>query len=363
MSSNLLTWTPNLRQEPWSNLGARLAPGKTSAGHDPCVSRPVLRPALAALLLLVACAPPVAPPTTVPEPVPTVVAGTTARPPTPRATSRPAPTQKPVPSPSPVDPAQALAAALTPLLAGPAEVGVVVEHVPTGARFAHRASQPAPSASVYKLFVAHEVLARVDRGELRLADQLTIQPSDALEDGWEDVGDRLTVRQALDTMMGDSSNRAAFALLRQIGRAQMNARLVEAGYRNSSVPLLAGQRALPGSPPHDDEYAVSAPADLAALLRLVATEQTLTPASRAELRRLLALEETVEPLRDALPSSAVFAKNGWLPGVRNVAALVDSPTGPVVLAAFVDARTDAAAEAKLVDLARAVARLYGVAPA
>lgn len=284
----------------------------------------------------------------------------TAVPSTPTARPTTAPTASPTPV---VDPTQRLATALAPVVAGPAEVGLVVEHVRSGVRFAHNAETPAPSASVYKLFVAHEILALVDRRELRLGDTLTIQASDALEEGWEDVGDRLTVQQALETMMGNSSNRAAFALLRQIGRAELNARLVELGYKSSSVPLLSGQRALPGSPPHDDEYAISAPADLAALLRGVGSEQSLSPGSRAELRRLLALEETVEPLGDALPPTSVFAKNGWLPGVRNVAALIDTPTGPVVLAAFVDARTDAAAEAKLAEIARAIGQLYGVAVA
>jgi beta-lactamase class A len=327
----------------------------------------VRRPILALLLLASACAPPpaAAPPDPT-EPAPTAVAGVTAQAPRPRP-SPAAPTTpfaKPTARPTAeVDPNGRLAAALQPLLAGPVEIGLVVEHVRGGARFEHAAAEPAPSASVYKLFVAHEILAMVDRGELRLGDTLTIQAADALEEGWEDVGDRLTVQQALKAMMGDSSNRAAFALLRQVGRARMNARLVEMGLRGSSVPLLNGQRPLPGSPPHDDEYAISAPADLAALLRRVAAEQTLAPGSRAELRRLLALKETVEPLRDILPPSAVFAKNGWLPGVRNVAALIETPTGPVVLAAFVDAPTDAAAEAKLADVARAIADLYVTAPA
>src|SRR5688500_13960439 len=162
-------------------------------------------------------------------------------------------------------------------------------------------------------------------------------------------------------MMGGSSNRAAFALLRLLGRAEVNARLVDLGLRRSSVPLLSGQRALPGSRPHDDEYAISAPADLAALLRPIATEQTLTPASRAELRRLLALEETVEPLVGTLPPGAVQVKHGWMPGVRNVAGFVETASGRRVVAAFVDAGTDAAAEARLADVGRALGRLYGIA--
>jgi beta-lactamase class A len=326
------------------------------------------RAVLTLLVLLCACAPRlggVATPTA-PAPFPTraahatAVAGATVIAPPPRAPTRP-PADSPAPSPTAVDPTQVLAAALAPLVGGPARVGIVVEHVTSGARFEHAAAEPGPSASVYKLFVAHEVLTHVDRGVMSLRDGLTIEAVDALEDGWEDVGDGLTVRQALETMMGGSSNRAAFALLRLLGRAEVNARLVDLGLRRSSVPLLSGQRALPGSAPHDDEYAISAPADLAALLRLVATEQSLSPASHAELRRLLALEETVEPLRDALPSGAVLAKNGWMPGLRNVAGFVETPSGPLVVVAFVDAPTDAAAEAQLAAIGRALGRLYGVA--
>jgi beta-lactamase class A len=232
--------------------------------------------------------------------------------------------------------------------------------VASGTRFEHAATERAPSASVYKLFVALAVLERVDRAELSLDDELTIEAVDALEDGAESVGERLTVRQALATMMGASSNRSAFALLRLVGRARMNARLVELGLRQSTVPLLIGQSPLPGSPPLDRQYAVSAPADLAGLLRLIAAGQTLSPASRAAMRDLLALDEEIEPLRDALAPSAVFAKNGWLPGVRNVAALLDTPTGPVVVAAFVEADSDDAAHARIVQIGRALGQLYGV---
>jgi beta-lactamase class A len=310
--------------------------------------------------------------------VPTAVAGVTAvRPPDGGAAALapepspalgpnavpPGPAEGAAARPTEVDPGQRLVAALRQPLDGPADLRLVVEHVASGARFEHEAAAPAPSASVYKLFVAHEVLERAGRGEVGLDDGLTIQAADALEEGWEAVGDRLTVRQALEAAMGQSSNRAAYALLRLVGRARLNARLVDLGLRRSSVPLLSGQRPLPGSPPLHDEYATSTPADLAELLRLVATGRTLTPESRAELRRLLALEETVEPLRRSVPSGTLFAKNGWLPGVRNVAALVDTPTGPVVLAAFAEAGDDPTAEAALAQIGRAVVEAYGRQPA
>jgi beta-lactamase class A len=344
----------------------------------------VRRIALAALLVACACAPPQPTPgPTIPVPavqgraidrqmsrgqaatdgqtsrgqvaIPTAVAGLAA------AASAPGPPGRP-PQARPTDPRARLASALAPIVAGPVEVRLVVEHLVDGARFEHGANDSVPSASVYKLLLVHELLGRLERGELRADDELTIADVDALEDGGESVGDRLTVRQAIEATMGASSNRSAFALMRLIGRPQLNARLAELGLRRSSVPLLVGEIPLPGSPPLDPEYAVTSPADLAGLLRLIATGQTLSPASRAELFRLLALEETVEPLRQVLAPETVLAKNGWLPGVRNVAALIDTPTGTTIVAAFVDADTDAAAEATVAQIGLAVGQLYGVRP-
>jgi len=81
------------------------------------------------------------------------------------------------------------------------------------------------AASVYTLALAHEVLRQVDLQALALNQPLTIEPLDAFESESTDlaVGDVLTLRQALEHMLADSSNASAYALMRTVGRGQLNA--------------------------------------------------------------------------------------------------------------------------------------------
>jgi beta-lactamase class A len=286
--------------------------------------------------------------------------------PGPVVSEEPPPVAAPVvaaaPPAAPLSAEQRLALAVAPHagdLAG--RLGLVVEHVVSGARVEQQAERPFTAASVYKLAVAYEVLSQVDQRRIGLDEMLTIQPVDLLDQQAGDLtaGQVLTVRRALETMLGDSSNAAAFGLLRLAGRPRLNADLVELGLRETSVPLLRGERALPGAAPHDQELAVTSAADMARLLRLLTTERLLTPASRQELRRLLAQGEPADPLRVGVPrEAAVFAKAGNLPGISNVVGWVETASGPVIVVVLTEAVDPTLARGVIADLGRAVYQLY-----
>jgi beta-lactamase class A len=230
--------------------------------------------------------------------------------------------------------------------------GVVVESMSSGERYAHNEAKLFASGSVYKLAVAAEVLRRVDLGELRLDDQITVQPADQLEaepEGGLPVGEKVTIRRALEAMMTVSSNAAGYALMRQIGRGELNAQLAAAGMARTSVPLLGA----PGRSLHP-EWAVTTPADMALLLRQIATDKVLSPASRAELRRLLAIPEAIDPLVGAVPRQVLFSKTGQLDDATNVAALLQTGRGPVVLSVFTTAVGPGEAAELIAELGRAL---------
>jgi beta-lactamase class A len=204
--------------------------------------------------------------------------------------------------------------------------GVVVEHLARGVRLEHNARRVFPTASVYKLPLAYEVLRQVDERHLALDDRLTIEPQDALEPepaGGPAPGDELTVREALRAMMSVSSNSASHALARQLGRQQFNAAMASLGLRETRLPL------------DPEASSVTTAADMAHLLGLLAREQILSDDSRRELRQLLELREPLDPLPDALPEgTTVLSKTGNLERASNVAGLVVTPSGPISLAIF-----------------------------
>jgi beta-lactamase class A len=334
------------------------------------------RALVAAVLLLPACSLPSTSPPTPTAParivVVTGVAGAAARrpPATPASgpVARPAaePPSAPEPAARPVERLDAAVAARLSGRAGepgPEQLGVVIENLSTGERFAQNEARLFPSGSVYKLAVAWEVMRRVDRGQLRLTDELTIEPGDALEaepDGGVAPGERVTVRDALEAMMSVSSNAAAYALLRLVGRSELNASLHGLGMQHTSVPLL-NEPPVPGGQALHAEWAITTPADMTVLLRLLATNRTLADGSRAELRRLLALPEPIDPLRDGAPVGAgVLGKIGSLEDATNAAGLLTTPRGTVAVAVFTTGVPPGRAYDLIVDLARAVYQAYGV---
>lgn len=207
--------------------------------------------------------------------------------------------------------------------------GIVLEDVGSGARVARNDQQVFPSASLYKLGVAWTVLRRVDSGALSLDTPIDVLDEDAVEvepDGGVAPGQTATVDELLDAMLGVSSNAASHAFLRVIGRQVVNQELARIGLTHTHLPEPdedAGQGA---------GTAVSTAADMARLLRLVATSSDLSASSKAELGRRLATGAPPDALRDRTPEGiVVLDKTGNLDDASNVAALLQSPRGTLVL--------------------------------
>jgi beta-lactamase class A len=228
------------------------------------------------------------------------------------------------------------------LTARPGTFGVLIEHLPTGQRFAFNADRPFAAASVYKAWLAYKVLRDVDLGRIDLDDALTIEAQDATEpepDSDVALGDELTVRAALQAMMGASSNAAAHSLLRLVGRSELNEALAALSLRSTQVPVGAGQSG-ETAPEVEAAAAMTTAHDSALLFRRLATERLLSEASRQQLWRLLALPEDLDPIAPRLPAGAdIRVKLGNLEDASNAAGLIDTPTGPLVVSIF-DERVD-----------------------
>jgi beta-lactamase class A len=239
-----------------------------------------------------------------------------------------APTSAPAAAPTPDPRLPALATEIDSLLQEQSGAyGVTVEWVPTHQRVTHDAQREFESTSVYKLAVAYEVLSQVDRGQLALGDQLTITDDDAVEvepEGGLAPDDEVSVWAALEAMKAVSSNSAAHALMRLVGRADINASLQALGLQATRIP-------------EDDDQgpAVTSAADMARLLELLADNRVLSPESRQNLRTLLALPEDLDPLIACLPTGTeILSKTGNQERASNIAGLVSTPGGPLIISVF-----------------------------
>jgi alkaline phosphatase D len=259
------------------------------------------------------------------------------------------------------------------------EVGVVALDLDRGAVLARlRGDEPFQMGSVYKLPIALALLARVDRGELSLADAVTVAPEELapghspLRDGAGGRSFSLSVGRLLDAMLSDSDNTASDVLLRLAGGPPaVTARLVALGIQGVRVDRserqIAADVAAGGVAAfHRDPRDSATPDGFAALLaKLHRREDGLSPASHRLLLETLSASRNPRRIAAGLPAAATVAhKTGTMPGVVNDVALVTSPDGRRHLALVVFTRGgvgnpgDADREALIADLARqAYARL------
>jgi beta-lactamase class A len=205
-----------------------------------------------------------------------------------------------------------------------ADYGLIIEDLSTGVRLAINEDRVFPSASVYKLPLAWYVLQQAEAGDVRLDDQLTILDEDAAEvepDGGFAPGESPTLREAIEQMIGVSSNSAAHALLRTVGRREFNAGMDRLGLTQTRVPEV------------DDgvSEAVSSASDIAHLLRLLAQRQGLSSANVTLLRDALGQPQFPDALRETLPDEVlILDKTGNLDDASNVGALLSTARGTVL---------------------------------
>jgi beta-lactamase class A len=199
--------------------------------------------------------------------------------------------------------------------------GLVLEDLGSGARASVNDGQQFPSASLYKLGVAWLALRQVDAGTLSLDDPLPIEDEDTVEPeplGGYKGGDTPTVHEALDAMLSVSSNAAAHAFLRTLGRDNLNQEMDRIGLTQTRVP--------------DDSEAVTTAGDIAHLLRLISTSPELSAGAKEVLAEGMVNISPPDALRDTLPDSVgILDKTGNLTDSSNVGALLETPRGTAIV--------------------------------
>jgi len=325
------------------------------------VAAPVLLLVVGLAVLLPTLAPrPTAPAAAAAErPTPVAVATAVSAP-----TIAPTPTRPPAPAtPTPpcVPPppySTGLAAAVE------AEVGaragsyaVAVVNLETGEAYLRNADQRFPAASVYKLAVLYETWRQLQAGTLSAAAELTISPEDAVEPEPDDgpvLGATLSITEALDAMVTVSSNAAAHALLRTVGRDSVNRSMLALGLRDTMVPAPGTSTGMTDG--EGEEVAVTSARDAACYLSLLARDQLVGRQASAAMRELLLRQRSSDRLPALLPPTVRVAhKTGELQGVRNDVGIVYAPGGSWAVAALSRTPDDTEATATIGRLSR---RLY-----
>lgn len=180
------------------------------------------------------------------------------------------------------------------------------------------------TASLYKLGVLAEAERRVDSGELRYTDVITIQPEDVTADGsFEEAGTELTLDRALEAMITISDNGAALALWHLLGGQNIDATLTKAGMPDFHVAY------------DDSEDNVATPRAIGTYFTLLAKRQLISPAASDRILARLMRQRINDRLPAALPDGVIVAhKTGNLVGLTHDAGIIFTPSGPRVVVAM-----------------------------
>jgi beta-lactamase class A len=199
--------------------------------------------------------------------------------------------------------------------------------------YSHNPEEQVITASLYKLGVLLEAERRVDAGELKYSDPITITYDDITLDGsFEDAGTELTIDEALEAMITISDNGAARALWHLLGPENIDATLQKAGLADFHVQLT------------DDEDNVATPHVIGQFFTLLAQKKLISAAASDRMLARLERQEINNRLPAALPDNVVVAhKTGNLVGAVHDAGIIYTPSGPrVVVAMTWDAYDDEA---------------------
>jgi beta-lactamase class A len=213
--------------------------------------------------------------------------------------------------------------------------------------YSHDANEPIITASLYKLALLTEAERRVEAGQLRYGDIITIEAEDITEDGsFEVAGTELTLDEALEVMITISDNGSALALWHMLGAENINATMRAVGVNDFHVFVEWGV---------DDN--VATPAAIGTLLTLLAKRELISAAASDRMVARLARQQIRDRLPAALPEGVVVAhKTGNLPGLTHDAGIIFTPSGPRVVVAMTWDAFDADAYAFIANVA---ATVYG----
>jgi len=221
-----------------------------------------------------------------------------------------------------------------------ATVGYSAIDLETGRTVSSNGSDHFPMASVFKFPVAIVVLHRVDAGEFKLDDPITIQPSQfsrghsPLRDSANGKPVTATVRRLIELMVVESDNTAVDYFIRRLGGANITSRIgaiggagvrVDRPENDIAVAIQEHGIAAYVADPRD----TATPNGMASLLAAFARRKDgLTPASHDLLLQFMTKSHNPIRLASALPPGAIVAhKTGTMPGVFNDVGIITSADG------------------------------------
>lgn len=205
-------------------------------------------------------------------------------------------------------------------------------------------------ASVYKMYVAMEILKEASAGKFSLLDRYVVRspndvdktkeipfdPRPLLEDG-----DTVTLHYLLDLMITRSDNSAANCLIDVAGRPNINLTMLEHGWGGSEVTRKFLKRAL-----EDPGYATVRSTETCALhaadfMYRIHSRTLVNPLVSMSIQSFLGLQLDTMKLSTGLPDDAMFYhKTGWWSDYTHDTGIVDDGKVRYIISVFTPVREE-----------------------
>ncbi len=218
-------------------------------------------------------------------------------------------------------------------------------------------------ASVYKMYVAAEVLHQVSTGTGHLWDPIIVRSPNVV-DGVKEIlsdprpllkdGDTVTVNYLLDLMITRSDNTAANCLIDLARRENINALMHRYGWKGSEVTRKFLKRKFEDPGFETVRGTETCALHAAEFLYMIQTNQLVNPWVSQQMKVLLGRQLDKSKLAAGLPDTAMFYhKTGWYSNWTHDVGIVDDGHVRYVLACFLPLEAETALP-KMKELSRRI---------
>jgi beta-lactamase class A len=218
-------------------------------------------------------------------------------------------------------------------------------------------------ASVYKMYVAAEVLNQISQGRHSLWSPVVVRSPNDVDRSREMAqdprpvlhnGDTVTVNYLLDLMLTRSDNTAANCLIDLAQRENINALIRKYNWQGSEVTRKFLRRQFEDSAYQKIRGTETCALHAADFMYRVSSNQLVSPWVSQQMKSFLGRQLDTTKLAAGLPKSTMFYhKTGWFSYWTNDVGIVDDGSARYVLACFLPLREEIAS-AKLKLLAQRV---------
>lgn len=233
-----------------------------------------------------------------------------------------------------------LAAQLQPLIdAHDGDVGVAIQHLPSGKSFTHRATEPMPTASLIKFPLMITAYQAIEAGKLDLQQAVVLRTEDRIQDSGIltahfSPGATFPLHDAIRLMIVYSENTATNLVADRVGLGATAKMMEGLGLPNTKLHSKVTLRSTSVFPERSKQFGLGSTSaeEMVKLFAAVYAGELVSESACKQMLTHLYLCADGAMCGRQLPAGTKYAhKTGAVSAVRTDAGIIESPAGPIAI--------------------------------